>query len=176
MRLKDKVAIVTGGSSGIGRAIALGYVKEGADVVIAALREDNCEEVVNEIKKMGGNAIYVITDISNLDDHNRLLAKSLEKFGKLDILVNDAAYSAREEIFETTPESWDKHIDIGLKGLFFLSQSFAKQLIKQGTGGRIINIGSVAGVMDFHPVSIAYHVAKVGVIPHTHNGRRFSKA
>jgi len=164
MRLKDKVAIVTGGSSGIGRAIALGYVKEGADVVIAALREDNCEEVVNEIKEMGGNAIYVITDISNLDDHNRLLAKSLEKFGKLDILVNDAAYSAREEIFETTPESWDKHIDIGLKGLFFLSQSFAKQLIKQGTGGRIINIGSVAGVMDFHPVSIAYHVAKAGVI------------
>jgi glucose 1-dehydrogenase len=164
MRLKDKVAIVTGGSSGIGRAIALGYVKEGAKVVIAALREDNSKEVVKEIKKMGGDAIYVVTDVSNLDDHNRLLAKSLEKFGKLDILVNDAAYSAREEIFDVTPESWDKQIDIGLKGLFFLSQSFAKQLIKQGSGGRIINIGSVAGVMDFHPVSIAYHVAKAGVI------------
>jgi glucose 1-dehydrogenase len=164
MRLKDKVAIVTGGSSGIGRAIALGYVKEGAKVVIAALREDNSKEVVKEIKKMGGDAIYVVTDVSNLDDHNRLLAKSLEKFGKLDILVNDAAYSAREEIFDVTPESWDKQIDICLKGLFFLSQSFAKQLIKQGSGGRIINIGSVAGVMDFHPVSIAYHVAKAGVI------------
>jgi glucose 1-dehydrogenase len=164
MRLKDKVAIVTGGSSGIGRAIALGYVKEGANVVIAALREDNCKEVVNEIKKIGGDAIYVVADVSNLDDHNRLLAKSLKKFGKVDILVNNAGYSAREEIFDVTPASWDKQIDICLKGLFFLSQSFAKQLIKQGSGGRIINIGSVAGVMDFHPVSIAYHVAKAGVI------------
>lgn len=105
MRLKDKVAIVTGGSSGIGPAIALGYVKEGARVVIAALRKDKCEEVVNEIKKMAGDAIYVITDVSNLDDHKRLLAKSLRKFGKLDILVNDAAYSAREEIFDVTSES-----------------------------------------------------------------------
>jgi NAD(P)-dependent dehydrogenase (short-subunit alcohol dehydrogenase family) len=164
MRLKDKVAIVTGGSSGIGRAIALGYVREGAKVVIAALRQDDSKEVVNEIKKMGGDAIYAITDVSNLDDQNRLLAKSLKKFGKLDILVNDAAYSAREEIFDVTPESWDKQINVGLKGLFFLSQSFAKQLIQQGGGGRIINIGSVAGVMDFHPVSIAYHVAKAGVI------------
>jgi glucose 1-dehydrogenase len=164
MRLKDKVAIVTGGSSGIGRAIALGYVKEGAKVIIADLREDNSKEVVNEIKKMGGDAIYVTTDVSHLDDHRRLLAASSEKFGKLDILVNDAAYSAREEIFDITPESWDKHMDVGLKGLFFLSQGFAKQLIKQGTGGRVINIGSVAGVMDFHPVSIAYHVAKAGVI------------
>lgn len=164
MRLRDKVAIVTGGSSGIGRAIALGYVKEGAKIIIAALRQDKAKEVVNEIKKMGGEAIYVITDVSNLDDQKRLLAKSLKKFGRLDILVNDAAYSAREEIFDVTPESWDKQVNVGLKGLFFLSQSFAKQLIKQGRGGRIINIGSVAGVMDFHPVSVAYHVAKAGVI------------
>ena len=164
MRLRDKVAIITGGSSGIGRAIALGYVKEGAKIIIAALRQDKAKEVVNEIKKMGGEAIYVMTDVSNLGDQKRLLAKSIKKFGKLDILVNDAAYSAREEIFDVTPESWDKQVDIGLKGLFFLSQSFAKQLIKQGSGGRIINIGSVAGVMDFHPVSVAYHVAKAGVI------------
>jgi glucose 1-dehydrogenase len=164
MRLKDKVAIVTGGSSGIGRAIALGYVKEGAKVIIADVSQDNSKEVVNEIKKMGGDAIYVLTDVSNFDDHERLLEKSLKKFGKLDILLNDAAYSAREEIFDVTSESWDKQINIGLKGLFFLSQRFAKQLVKQGSGGRIINIGSVAGVMDFHPVSIAYHVAKAGVI------------
>lgn len=164
MTLKDKVAIITGGSSGIGRAIAIGYVKEGAKVVITALHEDKCKEVVNEITNMGGDAIYYTIDVSNLEEHQLIIDTALNAFGKVDILVNDAAYSRREEIFDVTPETWDKQIGISLKGLFFLSQAFAKQLIKQGTGGRIINIGSVAGVMDFHPVSIAYHVAKAGVI------------
>ncbi len=164
MRLKDKVAVVTGGSSGIGRAIVHGFAKEGAKVVIAAIDEDRCKKVVEEVEQAGGRAIYVITDAGNLDDHKSLLTKAVEEFGKLDILVNDAAYSAREGVLDITPESWDKHMNIDLRGLFFLSQSFAKQLIGQGTGGRIINIGSVAGVMDFHPVSIAYHVAKAGVI------------
>jgi glucose 1-dehydrogenase len=164
MRLENKVAIVTGGSSGIGRAIVHGYVKEGARVVIAALDEDKCREGLEEVKYVGGRATYVVTDVSSLDDHNRLLARAVDEFGRLDILVNDAAYSAREEVLDVTPESWDKHMSIDLRGLFFLSQSFAKRLITQGTGGRIINIGSVAGIMDFHPVSIAYHAAKAAVI------------
>ncbi len=164
MRLKDKVAIITGSSSGIGRAIALAYVREGAKVVISATHEDRCVKVVDEIKEAGGQAISVVCDVSNLDDQKNLLKESLDAFGKMDILVNNAAYAAREDIFEVTPESWDKQFSVGLRGLFFLSQSFAKQVISQGTSGRIINIGSVAGVMDFHPLSIAYHAMKAGVM------------
>jgi len=164
MRLKDKVAIVTGGSSGIGRSIVLGFAKEGAKVVINATNEEKCVEVAEEVKKTGGDAIYYVMDVANLDDHKNLLSYTIDEFGKFDILVNNAAYSAREDIFEVTPESWDKQMDIGLRALFFLSQSFAKQLVSEGRGGRIINIGSVAGVMDFHPVSIAYHALKAGVI------------
>lgn len=164
MRLKDKVAIITGGSSGIGKAIALGYIKEGTRVVIASLHEEPCREAVKEVEDMGGEAIYYTLDVSDLDKHQELINKTLEAFGKVDILVNDAGYARRETVFDVTPENWDKMMDINLKSTFFLSQSFAKQLIKQGTPGRIINISSVAGAMDMHPISIAYHAAKGAVI------------
>lgn len=164
MRLKDKVAIITGGSSGIGRAITLGYVKEGAKVMIAALREDPCREVVKEVEDMGGEAAYFTLDVSDLNKHRELLDTAVNAFGKVDILVNDAGYARRETVFDVTPEDWDKMMDINLKSVFFLSQSFARQVIKQGTPGRIINIGSVAGAMDMHPISIAYHAAKGALI------------
>lgn len=164
MRLKDKVAVITGGSSGIGRAIALGYVGEGAKVVIAALHEDPCKTVVKEVEDMGGQAAYFALDVSDPSKHRELLNTAVNAFGKVDILVNDAGYARRETVFDVTPEGWDKMMDINLKSAFFLSQSFAKQVMKQGTPGRIINIGSVAGAMDMHPVSIAYHAAKAAMI------------
>ncbi len=164
MRLKDKVAVITGGSSGIGRAITLGYVKEGAKVVIAALHEDPCREVVKEAESMGGQAAYFTLDVSDLGKHRELLDAAVNTFGKADILVNDAGYARREGVFDVTPEGWGKMMDINLKSVFFLSQSFARQVIRQGTPGRIINIGSVAGAMDMHPVSIAYHAAKGALI------------
>lgn len=164
MKLKDKVAIITGGSSGIGHALSLGFAKEGAKIVVAALHEEGCIEVVNEIKESGGEAIPFCLDVSDLKKQKELLDSTLNAFGKIDILINDAAYSRREKVLEVTPESWDRQMDVSLKALFFLSQSFAKQVIKQKSHGRIINIGSVAGVMDFHPVSIAYHAAKAGTI------------
>ena len=164
MRLKDKVAIITGGSSGIGRAITLGYVKEGAKVVIAALHEDLCREAVREVEGLGGQAAYFTLDVSDLSKHRELLDTAVNTFGKADILVNDAGYARREAVFDVTPEDWDKMMDINLKSAFFLSQGFAKQVIKQGTPGRIINIGSVAGAMDMHPISIAYHAAKGALI------------
>lgn len=164
MRLKDKVAIITGGSSGIGKAITLGYLKEGAKVVIASLREEPCVETVKEAAALGGQAEYFLLDVSDLEKHKELLDFTMSKFGRVDILVNDAGYARREGIFDVTPEGWDKMIDINLKSVFFLSQSFAKQVISQGTSGRIINIGSVAGAMDMHPISIAYHAAKSAVM------------
>jgi glucose 1-dehydrogenase len=164
MRLKDKVAVITGGSSGIGRAITLGYVKEGAKVVIAALREDPCREVVKEVEEIGGQAAYFTLDVSDLSKHRELLDTAVNAFGKVDILVNDAGYARREGVFDVTPEDWDKMMDTNLKSVFFLSQTFARQVIKQGTPGRIINIGSVAGAMDMHPISITYHAAKGALI------------
>jgi len=164
MRLKDKVAVITGGSSGIGRAITLGYVREGAKVVIAALHEDPCRVVVEEVGDKGGHSAYFTLDISDMSKHQDLLDTAVSAFGKVDILVNDAGYARRETVFEVTPEGWDKMMDINLKSAFFLSQCFAKQVIKQGTPGRIINIGSVAGAMDMHPISIAYHAAKAAMI------------
>ncbi len=96
MRLKDKVAIITGGSSGIGRAITLGYVKEGAKVVIAALHEDPCRETVREVEDLGGQAVYFTLDVSDLGKHRELLDTAVNTFGKADILVNDAGYARRE--------------------------------------------------------------------------------
>lgn len=164
MRLKDKVAIITGGSSGIGRAITLGYVREGAKVLIAALHEEPCKVVVKEVVDMGGQAAYFTLDVSDVSKHQELIDTAVGTFGGADILVNDAGYARRETVFEVTPENWDKMMDINLKSAFFLSQSFAKHVIKQGTSGRIINIGSVAGAMDMHPISIAYHAAKAAMI------------
>jgi len=164
MRLKDKVAIITGGSSGIGKAIAFGYVKEGAKITVAALREEPCIETVEEIEEMGGEAIYYTLDVSDLNKHRELIDKTIEAFGKVDILVNNAGNARRENLFDVTPENWDKMMDINLKSAFFLSQSFANKLIEQDRPGRIINIGSVAGAMDMHPISIAYHAAKGALI------------
>lgn len=126
MRLKDKVAIVTGGSSGIGRSIVLGFAREGAKVVINATREEKCVEVAEEVKKTGGDAIYYVMDVANLDDHKNLLSYTIDEFGKFDILVNNAAYSVREEILEVTPESWDKQMDIGLRALLKSGSSFPR--------------------------------------------------
>jgi NAD(P)-dependent dehydrogenase (short-subunit alcohol dehydrogenase family) len=164
MRLKGKVAVITGGSSGIGKAITLGYVKEGAKVVVASLHEEPCIDTIKEVDEMGGEAIYFTLDVSDMNKHQELLDTALNMFGKVDILVNDAGYARREHVFDVTPESWDRMMDINLKSTFFISQTFANQFIKQGTPGRIINIGSVAGAMDMHPISIAYHAAKGAII------------
>lgn len=164
MRLEGKVAIVTGGASGIGRAIVHGFASEGAKIVIADLSDDNSAKVCAEIEAAGGKAIFVRTDVANFEDHANLLKKAREGFGRVDVLVNDAAYSAREGVLDITPESWDKHMNVDLRGLFFLSQSFAKEVIGQGSGGSIINLASVAGARVFRPVSPAYHAAKAAVI------------
>jgi len=131
LKLKDKVTIITGGSSGIGHALSIGFAKEGAKIVVAALHEEGCVDVVDEIKDMGGEAIPFALDVSDLKKQEELLEATLNAFGKMDILINDAAYSRREKVLDVTPESWDRQMDVSLKALFFLSQSFAKQVIKQ---------------------------------------------
>ncbi len=159
--LKGKVAIVTGSSRGIGRAIALEMARSGADVVLAARKIDDLNKVAEEIKAMGGKALPVATHVGRLEDINALVAKTTTEFGKIDILVNNAATNpTMDPAIEAGERAWDSVMNLNLKGLFFLSQAVAR-VMKDHGGGVIINISSIAGVTpDVLPI---YSISKAGV-------------
>lgn len=160
--LKGKKALVTGGSRGIGRGIALCLAKQGADVAINyCSNEKEANEVVDEIKKMGRKAFMVQADVSSVDEVIGMFAEVKENFGGLDILVNNAGI-AHFATFETmTEEEWDKTLDVNLKGQFLCAREAVK-LMKQ-KGGKIINISSVAsGQIGFGAAKIAHYVASKG--------------
>lgn len=142
--LTDKVAIVTGANSGIGRAIALGLAQAGADITIDyVVNPDSAQELEEEIQQLGEKAIMVDADVSQVADLHMLVVKTVEAFGHLDIFVNNAGIETRTSLLETTEEQFDKVLAVNLKSAFFGTQIAARQMIKQGTGGRIINISSV---------------------------------
>ena len=146
MLLKDKVAIVTGGDSGIGRAIALELAKEGAAVTINFHRnQDAAEEVRQQIEKSGSQALIVQGDVGKVVDLQTLVDRTVQTFGRLDIMVNNAGMETRTGVLESTEKDFDTVIAINLKGAFFGTQLAARQMLKQGdkSGGRIINISSV---------------------------------
>ena len=163
MRFKDKVAIVTGGASGIGRAIALGFAREGANVVVADVNEVEGQKTAQGVQELGRKSAFVKTDVSRSADVRALAEQTLGKFGRVDILVNDAGISTNEPFLETTEERWDRTIAINLKGVFLCCQAVAREMVKQG-GGKIINIASVGGTIYYSPISPQYHAAKAGVI------------
>ena len=141
MKLKDKVAIVTGGGTGIGKAISLGFAKEGADVVIAARRLELLEKTAKEIESLGGRSLAIKTDISKKSDVKNMIDLTVKQFGKLDILVNNAAAYPAAPFLDMDEDLWDLVIDVILKGTFFCCQSALKQMVQQKSG-RIININS----------------------------------
>ena len=142
--LQEKVIIVTGGNSGIGMAIVQTLAELGAKVVIDyRSHPEATEELEKEIGSYDGTSFGVQADVSNLDDLQRLIDSTVAKYGRLDVLVNNAGLETRTSLLETTPEDYDKVLDINLRGVFFASQFAAKQMISQGGGGRIINISSV---------------------------------
>jgi glucose 1-dehydrogenase len=144
MNLKGKVAIVTGGNSGIGAAIALGLAKEGANIVIDyVVHPEATEELEKQILAMGDQAIGVKADVSKVEDLQMLIDETVKAFGRVDIMVNNAGVETRTSVLETTEAQYEKVMDINLKSAFFGTQIAAKQMIKQGGGGRIINITSV---------------------------------
>jgi glucose 1-dehydrogenase len=163
MTLRDKVAIVTGGNSGIGKAIAVGLAKAGASIVIDYIADPAATEALErEIASLGDQAIGVEADVSRIEDLQRLVDAAVAKFGRLDIMVNNAGVETRTSVLETTEAQYDKVLTINLKSAFFGVQLAAKQMIKQGGGGRIVNITSVHEDWPM-PGNTAYCLAKGGM-------------
>ncbi len=162
-RLDNKVAIVTGAGRGIGAALAKGLAREGAAVVVNYNRSaEHAQEVVQEIMAAGGKALAVKADVQNLMEHERLIASALERFGGLDILVNNAGLEYNEPFLSTTEAQFDHTIAVNLKGVYFLSQKTAHEMIKAGKGGRIINISSCHDTVPLNNRS-AYAISKGGL-------------
>jgi len=143
MLLKDKVAIVTGGSSGIGRSIVMAMAAAGASICINyRSHPETAEEEEEQIESHGGKAIMVQADVSQIDQLQHLVDETVKAFGRLDIMVNNAGIETRTSILDTTEAEYDKVMAVNLKSAFFGTQYAAQQMIKQG-GGRIINISSI---------------------------------
>jgi NAD(P)-dependent dehydrogenase (short-subunit alcohol dehydrogenase family) len=145
MKLQGKVAIVTGGAQGMGRAICLRYAQEGANVVVADLNLDGAQAVVDEITAADGKALAVRVDVRNQEQVQRMVDTAVTHFGGLDILVNNAGVGKIIPFLETTERDWDFMFDINCKGLLWCNQAAARQMIAQGCGGKIVNLASQAG-------------------------------
>ncbi|MGB3239044.1 MAG: 3-oxoacyl-[acyl-carrier-protein] reductase [Geitlerinemataceae cyanobacterium] len=165
-QLRDKVAIVTGASRGIGRAIALALASEGANVVVNyASSSAAADAVVSEIAQMGSSAIAVKADVSQVEEVDAMLSEVAQKWGRVDVLVNNAGITRDTLLLRMKPEDWKAVIDLNLTGVFLCTRAVSKMMLKQKSG-RIINIASVAGQMG-NPGQANYSAAKAGVIGFT---------
>jgi 3-oxoacyl-[acyl-carrier protein] reductase len=165
-QLQDRVAIVTGASRGIGRAVALALAEQGAKVVVNyASSSTAADEVVKTIREMGEDAIVLQADVSKADQVDKLIEQTQEKFGRIDILVNNAGITRDTLLLRMKPEDWQAVIDLNLTGVFLCTRAVSKIMLKQRSG-RIINIASVAGQMG-NPGQANYSAAKAGVIGFT---------
>jgi NAD(P)-dependent dehydrogenase (short-subunit alcohol dehydrogenase family) len=162
MKLKGKVALITGAGAGIGRASALLFAKEGAKVVVVDKNEETGPRTVKEIAANGGEAIFVKADVSRADEVRNMVEQAVKRYGRLDILFNNAGITVLKDVLNTTEEDWERCININLKGVFLGCKYAIPQMIKQ-KGGVIINTASVSGlygVMDNCP----YLASKGGVV------------
>ena len=163
MPLQNKVAIVTGGNSGIGKAIALGLARAGANIVIDYISDPSATNALElEIVALGDRAIGVDADVSRVDQLQTLIDAAVSQFGRVDVMVNNAGVETRTSVLDTTEEQYDRVLSINLKSAFFGTQLAAKQMIKQGGGGRIINITSVHEDWPM-PGNTAYCLSKGGM-------------
>lgn len=161
LSLEGQVAIITGGGTGIGRAIALEFAEAGADVVVAGRRRALLEEVAEEVRALGRRCLAVQTDISKKADVDNLVQRMMDEFGKIDILVNNAGIIIRRPLLETTEDEWDKVIDIDLKGYWLCCQAVGKRMVERKKGN-VINVSSTSGLSS-RSGSSPYNIAKAGV-------------
>jgi len=161
--LEGKVALVTGGSRGIGRATALGFAEAGADVVVASRKLPDLEKVADEIRGVGRKALPVEAHVGRMDDIGRLAATVVAEFGKIDILVNNAGTNpAMATVLDADERLWDSIMNLNLKGVYFLSQAVAR-VMKEHGGGKIINVASMDGYKPELDVGI-YSISKAAVL------------
>jgi len=163
MRLKDRVAIVTGGGAGVGEAIALRYAREGARVVVAEIEPARGEKVVNAIRQLGGDALFVQTDVASEQQIQALVETALARFGQIDVLVNNAAVllaPKESRAHELTNEVWDRTMNVNLRGYWLCSKYVIPSMLKRG--GSIIFIASRTGLRGFAKLA-AYSTSKGGV-------------
>lgn len=147
MRFKDKTVIVTGGARGIGKAIALGFAREGARIAIADILTDKGKQTAETIRLSGRQAIFVQADISDQEYVNHLVEETKKTFGGVDVLVNVAGICPFKDFLDIPEEMWQRVMDVNLKGVFLCSQAVSRVMIAHGTAGRIVNIGSISSIV-----------------------------
>lgn len=162
MRLKDKVALITGGARGIGRAIALAFAKEGADIVIADVNLEIALKTASEIEGLGSKALALEMDVTNYEKVEEGINKILDKMGKVDILVNNAGITKDNLLLRMSPADWDAVLNVNLKGTFNCIKAACRPMIKQRSG-RIISIASIIGLIG-NPGQANYAASKAGII------------
>ena len=163
MRLREKVAIVTGAATGIGRAIALAFAREGAAVAVdSVVRPDAAAEVVHEVERAGGRAAAIQADVTKRADVRRLVRQTVERFGGLDVLVNNAGVETKYAFLDLPHDEWEHQLAVDLTGPFMGAQEAARVMVAHGTHGRIINISSVHEDLPM-PQNAAYCAAKGGL-------------
>lgn len=163
MRLNDKVAIITGASSGIGSACALRFAREGAKVVVADIVAKGGNQVVASVKTGGGKAHFIQTDVTKPEEVERMVAKTVERYGRLDVLFNNAGVNPTGDVVSTSLEDWDRVISVNLKGVFLGCKYAIPAMIRSG-GGSIMNMGSTSGLEAGPFPQAAYEATKAGVI------------
>ncbi|WP_137285582.1 SDR family NAD(P)-dependent oxidoreductase [Halorussus salinisoli] len=161
-RLSEQTAIVTGSSAGIGAAIAKRFAAEGANVVTNSRSRDRAEETAEAIRATGGDAVAIESDVTDYDAMEALVEATVEKFGSLDVMVNNAGVTSIGPAEDVDPDDWQRIIDVDLTGVFFGSQLAGRQMIEQGSGGSILNISSIMGDLGLHGRA-PYCAAKAGV-------------
>jgi len=161
--LNGKVAIVTGGTKGLGYGIVMALAYYGAKVVITSRHQEDCDNVAKEVIEMGGEAIGIKTDVQVKEEIDNLVAKTVEKFGHLDIMLNNAGVAITKPMLEMTEDEYNTVLDSNLRSVFFGSAAAAKEMIKQGNGGRIINMASIGGLVGTKNIS-TYGASKAAVL------------
>jgi L-rhamnose 1-dehydrogenase len=162
MRFRDKVVIVTGSARGIGQAIALGFGKEGAKVVIADILEQQGKETARMVTETGGQGLFVSVDVSKKVAVEAMVQKTLEAFGTIDVLVNNAGICPFHDFLSMPEELWDRVLAVNLKGNFLCSQAVANVMVARGIHGRIISIGSISSMVGGAQQS-HYCASKAGI-------------
>jgi NAD(P)-dependent dehydrogenase (short-subunit alcohol dehydrogenase family) len=162
--MKDKVALITGASSGIGWSTAKAFAERGSKVVLAARRETELSQLATEIQQVGGQATYIPTDVSSSEQVQKMVDHTINTFGRLDYAINNAGIEGQfAPIFDLPDDQWEKVMDINLKGTFYCMKYQAKAMLANGNGGSIVNVGSVNSFLGFAGGS-AYATSKHGMV------------